>query len=299
MNIKSLPAFSMLDRAAERGELAGVQRIIESSSSNTVLSLSVLGKLFGIDNTCAIVDHSIAPSLLRMLRLFGIEIFTHPAAGHELFGKLQPRSERAKTCGEQPGWINPGQYTNPDNPEGFARWLAPDLWSQTGGRLAVLSSGLGTCGTMVGVSRGLRERDPSIEVVACCPAPGQLVPGPRENSLLADVSFDWRDVANARFELSAEESFAASVKLLRRGILGGPSSGMNYAGVLKYLQDAKDSGHLQTLVDSRGEAWCVFLCCDSPLPHVEEYYDALGEEYFPTVHPVPEADQTILHRYES
>ncbi|HEY9787657.1 MAG TPA: pyridoxal-phosphate dependent enzyme, partial [Candidatus Obscuribacterales bacterium] len=226
MNIKSLPAFSMLSEAARRGDLEGVNNIIESSSSNTVLSLSVIARLFGIENTGALVDHSIAPSLTRMLRLFGIEVFLHPAAGHPLFGKMEPRSERAAKCGKQPGWLNPGQYTNPDNPQGFEQWLAPDLWAQTDGRLKILSCALGTCGTMVGVSRGLRKFDPSIEIVACCPAPGHAVPGPREKSLLKDVSFDWQNVANARFELAAEESFAASVKLIRRGILGGPSSGL-------------------------------------------------------------------------
>ncbi len=294
MNIKSLPAYSMLSKAAERGDLSGVQQVIESSSSNTVLSLSVLSKLFGVNTTCAIVDHSIAPSLMRMLRLFGIEIYMHPAAGHEQFGKLRPRSERAAAIGTHPGWLNPGQYTNPDNPEGFARWLAPDLWAQTQGRLAILACGLGTCGTMVGVSKGLRERNPNIKVVACCPQPGHAVPGPREQSLLKDVSFDWQGIADARIELTAEESFASSIKLLRRGILGGPSSGMNYLGALRYLENEKASGRLAELIDSQGEVWCTFLCCDSPLPHVDEYYDTLGDQYFPTVHPVPEEDHPIF-----
>ncbi|HEY9869606.1 MAG TPA: pyridoxal-phosphate dependent enzyme [Candidatus Obscuribacterales bacterium] len=293
MNIKSIPAFSMLSKAAERGELEGVKRIIESSSSNTVLSLSVMARLFGIDSTYAIVDHSIAPSLLRMLRLFGIEVYMHPGPGHELFGKLPPRSERAADCGRQPGWLNPGQYSNPDNPEGFAQWLGPELWAQTRGRLGVLSCALGTCGTMVGVSRALRERDSSIEIVACCPKPGDAVPGPREKSQLADVSFPWQDVANARLELSAEESFASSVRLLRKGILGGPSSGMNYAGALRYLEQEKDAGRLAPRVESRGELWCVFLCCDSPLPHVDEYYEALGEEHFPVVHPIPKVNGPV------
>lgn len=294
MNIKSIPAFSMLSKAAERGELSDVRRIIESSSSNTVLSLSVLGKLFGIDSTTAIVDHSIAPSLVRMLRLFGIEILLHPGPGHELYGKVSPRSERAAAFGKQPGWINPGQYANPDNPDGFARWLAPDLWSQTGGRLSVLSCGLGTCGTMVGVSRGLRERNPEIEVVACSPKQGEPVPGPRDRSQLSDVAFAWQEVANANIELGAQESFAASIKLLRKGILGGPSSGMNYAGALQYLQRAKESGLLKKRVAAHGELWCVFLCCDSPLPHVDEYFDALGEEYFPAIQGIEEGDQSVL-----
>lgn len=293
MNIKSIPAYSMLSKAHERGELEGVTKIIESSSSNTVLSLSVIGKLFGIDTTYAIVDHSIAPSLTRMLRLFGIEIFTHPAAGHELFGKLQPRSERATKTGELPGWLNPGQYSNPDNPEGFANWLAPDIWAQTRGQLDVLGCALGTCGTMVGVTRALRAKNPDLQVVACCPKPGEAVPGPREKSLLKDVTFQWQDVANSCVELPCEESFAASVKLLRRGILGGPSSGMNYAGMLRYLEMEKESGRLAATVEAHGELHCAFLCCDSPLPHVDEYFDALGPDFFPMVHPVPQSDDLL------
>lgn len=290
MNIKSLPAYSMLDEAHKRGDLDGVEQIIESSSSNTVLSLSVMARLFGIECTNAIVDHSIAPSLTRMLRLFGIEIYLHPAAGHEAFGKCVPRSERAAEYGSRAGWYNPGQYSNPDNPEGFAKWLGPELWAQCGGRLGLLSCALGTCGTMVGVTRALRERKEDLIVVACCPSKGEAIPGPREHALLADVSFNWQGVADAQIELTAKEGFEASVQLLRHGIMGGPSSGMNYAGLLSYLERQKSARQLEALVGAQlpGELWCVFLCCDSPLPHVDEYYDVLGEVFFPDVHDVPE-----------
>lgn len=290
MNIKSVPAFSMLSKAFERGDLSGVKNVIESSSSNTVLSLSVMSKVFGVEKTTAIVDHNISPGLLRMLRLFGIEAFLHPAAGHEMFGKLAPRSERATNIGAQTGWFNPGQYSNPDNPEGFAEWVAPHLWEQMKGELDLLACGLGTCGTMVGLSRGLRKRNPDLTVVACCPVAGQAVPGPREQSLLKDVTFDWRTVANQQMELTSEESFASSVKLLRRGILGGPSSGMNYAGLMNYLEQEKESERLASMVAEKGDLHCAFICCDSPLPHVNDYYEALGEDFFPTIHPVPTED---------
>jgi cysteine synthase len=289
MNIKSLPAFSMLQKAAQRGDLAGVKNLIESSSSNTVLSLSILGKLFGINKTSAIVDHSIAPALLKMLRLFGIEPHLHPGPGHELFDKFQPRSDRATEWGAQNGWFNPGQYTNPDNPEAFARYLAPDIWNQTQGRIVALTCGLGTCGTMVGVSTYLREQKSNLQVIGCCPAVNHNVPGPRQLSQLADVSFDWKKVANKRFELTAEESFSASLKLIRRGIMGGPSSGMNYEATLRYFADLTENApdSLDAMRDSNGEIWSVFLCCDSPLPHVDDYYRVLGEEHFPVVHPIP------------
>lgn len=285
MNIKSIPAYSMLAAAAARGDLNGVQTIIESSSGNTVLSLSVIARLFGINETRAIVDHSIAPALVRMLRLFGVEIMMHPGPGHELYDRVQRRSERARQLGAQDGWLNPGQYSNQDNPDGFAKWLAPDLWAQTKGQMDLFSGALGTCGTIYGISTELKKRNPLLEVIACCPISGQAVPGPREASQLVDVAFPWEDVVNARLELGAQESFAASVKLLRRGIMGGPSSGMNYAGLLSHIGALEESGRLhQMLQQNKGEMNCVFLCCDSPLAHVDEYFDALSEEHFSAVH---------------
>jgi cysteine synthase len=288
MNIKSLPAYSMLHQAAERGDLEGVKCIVESSSANTVLCLSVLGRLFGIERTSAVVGHSISPALSNMLRLFDIEVHLHPASGHKYFDLMPGRSQRAKELGKQPGFFNPGQYSNPDNPRGFAQWLAPDLWKQTQGRLNMLSCSMGTCGTMVGLSRVLRNYNPSMYIVGCCSAPGNVIPGPRELSLINDVSFDWQNIANVQTEVSAEESFAASVKLLRRGIMGGPSSGMNYAGVLKHLHQLVDTGELECQKNDEGELWCAFLCCDSPLQHIQDYYKVLPEEYFPPVHEVPE-----------
>jgi cysteine synthase len=290
MNIKSLPTFSMLSQAAERGELQGITKVIESSSCNTALSLSVMSRLFGIDAACAVVDGSISPSLLRTLRLFGMEVFIYPAPGSKEVKQLQPRSVYAASYNQLPDWYCPQQYTNSDNPDGVTQWLAPDLWSQTNGRLRVLSCALGTSGTMVGLAQNLRQRNSAIQIIANFPAQEQYIPGPRERSALKDVSFPWEDVAADIFELSAKESFAASVRLLRRGILAGPSSGMNYAGLLRYIERAISNELLNSLLDEQGELWCVFICCDSPLLHVDEYFNALGEDFFPSIHSAPEIE---------
>ncbi len=187
MNIKSLPAFSMLSEAEARNNCKMYKSIIESSSSNTVLSLSVMAKLFGINSTCAIVDHSIAPSLLNMLRLFGIEIYLHPAQGHEAFGHMEPRSSRATNFGKQDGCITLVNILITTIPKHSLSGWPPIFGLKQKVSLILSSCALGTCGTMVGVSRGLREFNPSIKVVANCPRPGNSVPGPRELSLLADV----------------------------------------------------------------------------------------------------------------
>ena len=94
MNIKSIPAFSMLSKAAERGELDGVSRVIESSSSNTVLSLSIMAKLFSVDMTCAIVR-----SLNRSFTtadaaacIWNQNIHAFRALDMQLYRTIEPRS---------------------------------------------------------------------------------------------------------------------------------------------------------------------------------------------------------------
>lgn len=287
MNIKSLPAFSMLNEAYQRGDLKDVQNIIESSSSNTVMSLSIMAKLFGVEKTSAIVDHSISPGLLKMLQLFGVEILKHPSIGHELFGQVKPRRDRAERLGSQKGWFNPNQYGNEDNPKGFAKWLAPQIWNQTNGKIKVLALALGTCGTMVGVSNYLKDKNKEIEIAACCPASGHAVPGPREESLLKDVSFSWKDCFDTRVDLQAEESFLGSMQLLRRGIMGGPSSGMNYVGLKKHLAELVKTGKIDSFRnDTDGSVSAVFICCDSPLQHIDDYFEVLATENFPEIHEV-------------
>ncbi len=78
------------------------------------------------------------------------------------------------------------------------------------------------------------------------------------------------------------------MKLIRRGIFAGPSSGLNYAGHLKYIAQEEELGNLDSLLEQNDEILCTFICCDSPLPHVEEYYKVLGDNYFPPIHAVPE-----------
>jgi cysteine synthase len=252
-----------------------------------------MSRLFGIQNSCAVVDGSISSMLLRTLRLFGMEVLIYPAPESEKSEQLQPRSAYAAAYNRLSDWYCPQQYTNPDNPEGITQWLAPDLWSQTDGRLRVLSCALGTSGTMVGLAQNLRRHNPAIQIIANCPAQGQYVPGPRERSALNDVAFSWEETATDILDLRAEESFAASVKLLRRGILAGPSSGMNYAGLLRYIERNISEGSLDSLLDEQGELWCVFLCCDSPLLHVDEYFNTLGEDFFPSVCSAPEQDNLM------
>ena len=108
--------------------------------------------------------------------------------------------------------------------------------------------------------------------------------------ILKDVSFDWKKAYDARVDLEAKDSCVGSMKLLRRGIMGGPSSGMNYMGLLKHIETLKESGKIEHLKNKDGSLSAVFICCDSPLQHINDYFEVLDEDNFPSIYEVEEGD---------
>ncbi len=121
-NIKSLPAYNMLLNGNDAGKLDGVSSIIENSSGNTVFSLAVIGRLFGIKKTKAIVSHEVTWGKLQLLRFFGTEIMVNEEPICPDPGDKESGIYKAKQIGRRAGWFNPGQYDNEANPQAHERW---------------------------------------------------------------------------------------------------------------------------------------------------------------------------------
>ncbi len=266
LTVKSLPALQMLTDAAEAGRLEGVHTIVENSSGNTVFALSVLAKLFDIGRVLAIVPWDIAPGKLDLLRIAGAE----PLLRRDAPGQPGGIAE-ARAMGEQPGIFNPAQYDNESNPAVYEKWVAPEVWRQTRGRLTVFAAGLGTTGTLVGASRFLRRQSPCARTVGVMCAAGHAVPGVRTAARLAEIGFDWRGAADCVVEAETKESFKRSVDLCRAGIMAGPSAGFALAGLQKFLAMRREHGDLDRLRNADGEVVAVFLCGDTPLPYLDKY----------------------------
>lgn len=278
LNIKSFPAFSMLKNAKLEGKLDAVSAILESSSSNTVLSLSVLSEIFGLKETIGLVDETLDDNLRKLLRLFNVSLALHPLKTNS--GILPIRSELARKIGTREGFFNPDQYSNPRNPEGFSRWLAPELWRQSEHQLRLLSVAVGASGTIVGTASYLKTRCNKIQVIACMPEDSSQIPGPREEKLLSDTKFGWDSYSDKKEKIGTATAYQASLQLLRNGILAGPSSGMNFQGLLNVLKRNED---FDVLRNEQGELHTAFICCDSPLQHVDEYFRILPSSSFPEV----------------
>jgi len=260
-----------------------VHAIIENSSGNTVTALAVAARLFGIDHIEAIVPSEATWQKLQMLRFFGIE--PHVNQEPEMPDPTDERSgiSKAKKIGQQPGWMNPGQYDNPDNPKAHEKWTGPQIWEQTGGTITVFCGALGTTGTVVGNSVYLKSRNETIQVVGVMRAPDNYVPGPRTELLLRLIGFDWRPHTDSVQQATTVESYRMSMHLSRSGLYVGPSAGLSLVGLLKYLDERKSAGTLDELRNPDGEVVGVFICPDTPIPYFDEYFRYLDESEFPHI----------------
>jgi cysteine synthase/rhodanese-related sulfurtransferase len=283
-NVKSVPAFNMLATAKADGKLEGKTSIIENSSGNTVFSLSVIGKILANLKTSAYVSNEISAGKLKLLRFFGVTpivneepICPNPADETSGIYKAKEKSEK------DPGWINPGQYDNLSNPEAHHRVTGEQIWRQTEGRIGMLCAGLGTTGTMVGTSGFLKKNNPKIRTLGVIRSPNNQVPGPRTRNLLEQIAFDWEGATDETIEIGTVSAYATSLELCRHGLLVGPSSGFALAGLLQHLKHAESKQQLEKLKNGKEELICVFVCCDTPYPYLDEYFSVLEECHFPAI----------------
>jgi cysteine synthase len=251
-NVKALPAYNMMREHHRRGELEGVTRTVENSSGNTVFSIALAARQFGVEKTLSFVPHEVSWHKLLMLLFFGVEPIVNQEPAHP--DASDPRSGvyKARKRGRRKGWINPGQYDNPDNPKAHQRWTAKQIWEQTGGHISVFCAGLGTTGTIVGNARYLKRKKSTVQIVGAMREDGNYVPGVRTRDLLRLIGFDWERHVDDIQKVTTAASYRKSMDLSRRGIVVGPSAGFALAGLLQYLKQKKNAGALDDLRKRNG-----------------------------------------------
>jgi cysteine synthase len=283
-NVKAVPAFNMIEEKHRSGELEGVQKLIENSSGNSVSSMALVARQFGVNETHSYVPSEISWSKLLMLQFYGITPIVNVEPSNPTEGDPQSGVSKAKKDGEAPDTINPGQYHNEDNPKSHEKWTAQQIWEQTEGKISIFSAGLGTTGTMIGNSRFLKSKNSEIRTVGSIRAPDNYVPGVRTDKLLKMVDFDWQEHVDYIERIEEAESYRLSMDISRRGIVAGPSSGMALAGLLQHLKELKENNELDSVRDKdSGEIICVFPCPDGPMPYLDEYFKYLDSSNFPPI----------------
>jgi cysteine synthase len=282
-NVKSVPAYNMVRELHRRGDFEGISRLIENSSGNTVFSIALAARQFGIEKTLSFIPSEVSWHKLLMLLFFGVEPIVSQEPQNPDATDPNSGVNKARKMGKRKGWLNPGQYDNPDNPKSHQKWTARQIWEQTDGNLNVFCAGLGTTGTLVGNARYLKRKKQSVQIVGAMREDGNYVPGVRTEGLLKLTGFGWEQHIDDIQKVVTVESYRNSMALSRRGIGAGPSAGLALAGLLQYLKAQKKAKNLDALRGRNGEVQCVFICPDSPIPYLDEYFKYLSPSDFPKI----------------
>ena len=281
-NIKSLPSYEMLS-ALSKKELSKIKNLVEYSSGNTVLSLTVLSKHFGIPKMHAILTHDVPEHKKRLLRLLGTNIMiSHGPSCPDVSAQIGGVYE-AKKMGAKSGWHNLHQYINRANLKAGEKYIGKELWNQFGEDLSIFISSIGTAGTISGAAPYLKKKNNKIKILGTCIKEGSSIPGPRGEKHIHKLAFPWEKEVDEVISMNALRSFKTSLKLIRLGIFAGPSTGMQLEALFAKLQEYKKKGKLKELKNKNGEIVACFLACDTMFPYIDDYFSILPENLFPKV----------------
>jgi S-sulfo-L-cysteine synthase (O-acetyl-L-serine-dependent) len=173
-SVKDRPALSMIQRAQERGEIKPGDTLIEATSGNTGIALAMAAAIKGY-RMVLIMPEDLSIERAQTMKAFGAELILTPKSGG---------MEYARDLAEQMQKNGKGrvldQFANADNPRIHYETTGPEIWEQTGGRITHFVSAMGTTGTITGVSRFLKEKNPKIKIVGAQPQEGSRIPGIRK-----------------------------------------------------------------------------------------------------------------------
>jgi cystathionine beta-synthase len=247
-SVKDRVALAMIAEAEARGLLRPGGTIIEATAGNTGVGLAMVAAVKGYRCIFVLPD-KMSSEKIALLKAYGAEVVVTPTAvapdSPDSYNGVADRLAR-----EIPGAWRPNQFANQSNPEVHYRTTGPEIWDQTRGKVTVFVSGVGTGGTVSGVGRYLKERNPNIRVVGADPEGSVLSGGSPKPWKVEGIGEDfvpktftsqyvdeWERVGDA-------ESFHVARELARReGMLLGGSTGTNVAAALRYARRL-GPGHL-------------------------------------------------------
>jgi len=173
-SVKDRPALSMIQRAQERGEIKPGDTLIEATSGNTGIALAMAAAIKGY-RMVLIMPEDLSIERVQTMKAFGAELILTPKSG----GMEYARDLADKMESEGQGKVL-DQFANADNPRIHYETTGPELWADTHGKITHFVSAMGTTGTITGVSRFLKEKNPAIQIVGAQPSEGSRIPGIRK-----------------------------------------------------------------------------------------------------------------------
>jgi cysteine synthase B len=248
-SVKDRPALSMIKRAEQRGDINPGDTLIEATSGNTGIALAMVAAMAGYRMVLVMPEH-LSVERRQTMGAFGAQIVLTPQAG----GMETARDIAEKMRDEGKGVIL-DQFANPDNPLAHYEGTGPELWRDTQGKITHFVSSMGTTGTIMGVSRYLKEMNPAIQIIGAQPEEGSQIPGIRKwpEEYLPKI-YDKSRVD--RIELVSQADAEETTRRLAReeGIFAGISSGGALFVALRVAAEVSDATIVSVVCD-RGDRY--------------------------------------------
>jgi len=241
----------MIKKAVQSGDLLPGKTILEPTSGNTGIALAMIGAAMGY-KVKLIMPECVSVERRRTIEAFGAEI--------ELTAGCQATDGaiiRAHQIMEEDSdrYYMPNQFDNENNPLAHYETTGPEIFSQTNGEIDVFVAGMGTTGTLMGVSRYLKEKKPSVRIVGVEPTLGHKIQGLKNMQESIVPRLYRRNALDDKITVEDEEAFGTARMLAEKeGLFLGMSSGAAVAGALKIAKEM-DSGTIVVLLPDRGDRY--------------------------------------------
>ena len=248
-SVKDRPAFSMIRRAQERGDIRPGDTLIEATSGNTGIALAMAAAIKGYKMVLVMPEH-LSIERRQTMRAFGAELVLTP----QKIG-MEGARDTAEEIQRERGGLILDQFANPDNPLAHYLTTGPEIWRDTDGKITHFVATMGTTGTIMGVSRFLKEKNPAIRIIGVQPADGASVPGIRKwpEAYLPKIFERLR--VDRILDVTQPESEEMTRRLAREeGIFAGISSGGGLAAAVRIALETENAIIVQIVCD-RGDRY--------------------------------------------
>ncbi|MEH0154584.1 cysteine synthase CysM [Limibacter armeniacum] len=248
-SVKDRPALSMIQGAIDRGELKPGMKLVEATSGNTGIALAMIAKAVGVEIELIMPEHATAERV-KTMQAYGAKVILTPSE-RSMEGSIDLAREKAAT-GE---YLMLNQFGNPDNYKAHYRHTGPEIWEATEGKITHFVSAMGTTGTIMGVSRYLKEQNPNVQIVGTQPTEGSRIPGIRRWPEAYLPAIFEPERVDRIIDISQEEASTMARKLAKEeSIFSGMSSGGAAVAALRVAEELEE-GVVVFIVCDRGDRY--------------------------------------------